>query len=77
MHGGANAEVDVVGGDFVEVFGLVGAVSAHGAALDSDSDILRCICLFDDLCHMCFTQTQLDRVVVEGGTGGFGVQCAE
>ena len=34
--GRADAEVDVVGGDRVQVLGLVGAAAADGAALDAD-----------------------------------------
>src|SRR5690606_34771206 len=39
--GRADAEVDVVGGDRVQVLLLVGTAAADGAALDADGDLLR------------------------------------
>ena len=39
--GRADAEVDVVRGDRVQVLGLVGAAAADRAALDADRDVLR------------------------------------
>ncbi|MNN04765.1 hypothetical protein D3C81_1174990 [compost metagenome] len=66
-----------MGGDLVQVFGLVGAAPAHGAALDLDRDFLRFVGVVDHLVDVGLVQPQMDAVVVEHGVCGFGIQRLE
>src|SRR5690606_23487279 len=69
------AEVDVVGGDRVQVFRLVGTAAADGAALDPDGHVLRRG--VPGAVDVGRVEPQVDRVAVEGFSGGLFVEVAQ
>ncbi|MNI32848.1 hypothetical protein D3C73_867710 [compost metagenome] len=72
--GRADAEVDVVADDLVQVAALVGTAPAHGTALDLDCHVLRFVGAIGDLFDVRRVQAQVDAVAVEGGLGGLFIQ---
>lgn len=69
--GRADTEIDVVGGDRVQVLGLVGTAATHGAAFDLDRHVLWFVCALRHLLDIGIVEPQMDGVVVERGGGGF------
>jgi hypothetical protein len=59
-----------VGGDRVQVPGLVRAAAADGAALDPDRDLLRLDAVGGDALGAGLAQVQVDGGRVEGDAGG-------
>ena len=61
----------------MQVFGLIGAAAAHGAALDLDGHVLRLVGALGHLLDVGLVQAQMDGLIVEHGVGGFLVQGAQ
>jgi hypothetical protein len=77
---GPDAEIDVVAGDRLQVFALVVAAAAQGAALDPHRDLLRRVSIAAHTGIVAIgecAQSQVDGVFVQRLAGGIVVQLAQ